>query len=500
MSIQIAKLFARIGLKTDAAKAAQFQSKMEGVKTAIKLAAVSAGAFSLAVKKITDESFRAAAAFKQFEAETGASAQELQKWQSVADQTNDSSQALTESIKALASNREKIKLGQGNISGYQLLGIDPLQDPFDIMEELREKTEELPQAMKKNILSQMGVSNQLIQVLELSNDEFDKMASRAFILPRSAIETIDRARGSMRTLGGAITYLKGLITAGLAPQIEKTIDSIVTWIKLNEEGIVKAFKEVFRWITRFSTAIVRSGIMINRIVRNTIGWKAAIVGLVAVMALLNASIIASPIGLLIAGLVLLIAILDDLYVYSTGKGKSLFGVMMEAFPEFEEKLLWFVGKLKETASLIKSLFKGDQTGIDEMVKKLGAFGVGVVALFQLIKINFDIMFAYVKGFLKPFQFLIDTLQVLWGAFQGDIGIGEAFGQIKEAFKTRAGESFTDLTDLGARSEERLKNIYNSFKVSMDISTTADAAETARIVGERLQRGLNSASSQRARDE
>ena len=384
--MNIANLFARIGLKADQAKADNFLKSVKGIKMALGAAAIGAVGFSAGIKKITDEAFNAAAAFKQFEAETGGSAQELQKWQAVANQTNNSAESVTASIKAIAANQEKIKLGQGNISGYQLLGIDPTKDPFEVLEQLRTKTAGLSQAMKKNALSQMGVSSELIQVLELTNEQFDEMAGNAFIIPQSSINALDKARASSQLLGNAAKYIKTQIAANLAPSIEKLNKAISKWVKQNEDGIIKTIKQIFDWITRFTTAIYRTGSMINTIVSGTIGWANAIKILLGVLAILNASLIMSPIGLFMAAIIALVLIMDDLYVYSKG-GRSLFGKMLEQFPALEKAAGGLWSALKGIGEILKYLYSGEgslQTVLDEW----GTFGEIVAGIVEnIIKIR-----------------------------------------------------------------------------------------------------------------
>ena len=214
----VAELFARIGIKADDAQAKRFHSTMKAVKIGMIAATAAAAGVSLAIRKITADAMAGAVAFKQFEVETGASAQELQKWQSVAEQTNQAAESVTSAIKAIVANQNKIKLGQGNISGFQLLGIDPRQDPFKILEELRIKTKGLSDGMKKNILAQMGVGVGLLQTLELPREQFDAMASRAFIISPGAIETLNKTKSAVDLAARAIKYIKAQIAVGLSPQ------------------------------------------------------------------------------------------------------------------------------------------------------------------------------------------------------------------------------------------------------------------------------------------
>jgi len=296
--VNILNLFARIGLKADTSQAEKIQSQFKTLTTTVKGVSLAMAGISLALFKITDDSLKAAVAFKQFESETGASSDELQRWQAVAGQTNVSTEALSDAVKSLADNRQKIKLGQGNISGFQLLGIDPDQDPFQILEQLKAKTEGLAPAMKKTVLSQMGISAQLIQVLELTNSQFEEMKSNAFVIPKSAINTLSQANATLNTAGKAIDWIRSLIASKLAPEITRITKLFINWIKENKEGIIKGFKVAFDVVSSFITAIVRVATMFGDIITKTIGWKNAIFALVGIFVLHNSTLFLSHIGLI----------------------------------------------------------------------------------------------------------------------------------------------------------------------------------------------------------
>jgi hypothetical protein len=369
MSVPIAKLFARIGLQADTKQGESFLNQLKNMKIGLGVASISAAAFVLTLKNITNEAFNSALSLKKFNLETGASTDELQKWMSVADEVSGSGQAVAESIKAITSNQEKIKLGQGNISGYQLLGINPNNDPFKILEQLRQKTSGLNQAMKKNVMEQMGVSKDLIGVLELTNDQFDAMAKRAFIVPEEALRDIDKARASTMELKNALDYFKSMLTAKLAPSIIKINKLIVEWIRNNKDGLIKDIKKVFDWITKFVGAIVNAVIMIDKIIKGTIGWGNAMLILVGVIAILNAALIFSPLGAFIAGIVLLVAVLDDLWVYSQG-GDSMIGMLLAKNEGMKE----FVKNMADLARALRDVINGDWSNFDNLMAKWKAWG------------------------------------------------------------------------------------------------------------------------------
>ena len=417
--MNIAELFARIGLKTDEDKAKSFSRAMTTVKVGLIATTAVAAGTALAIRKITGEAMDAAVAFKQFETETGASAQELQKWQAVALQTNQSAESVSSAIKAITSNQEKIKLGQGDISGYQILGIDPRQDPFKILEDLRTKTKGLSEGMKKNILSQIGVGAGMLQTLNLSNKEFDEMAGRAWIISPKAVKTLTETKSAMDMAGKAISYMKAQIAVGLSPQIKKITKQFQEWMKVNEKGIVEGFKKGFKYLTMFIKAVYNAGAAINHIVSGTIGWEYAMYGLVGAILAMNAAFSASPIGLIIAGIIILVAVLDDLYSYSQGN-ESLFGSMMAEFPRFKKLLDNIFGIIKDVFGAIKEVFaaiSGFMSGgisLDKLIDDWGLFGVAIAGVGTYIEAVSKFWSAMLDIFNGEMSF--DKLTEDWGAF------------------------------------------------------------------------------------
>lgn len=433
--MNIAELFARIGIKTDEEKVKSFSRSMTAAKITLFAVTTAATTASIAIQKITSDAMKGAVAFKQFETETGASAQELQKWQAVAEQTNQSAESVSSAIKAIASNQEKIRLGQGDISGFQLLGIDPHTDPFKILEKLRDETTGLSNAMKKNILASMGVGAGMLQTLSLTEKEFDRMASRAFIISPKAIETLNKTKASIDHASRAIKYIKAQIAVGLSPQIEKLTERTIEFIKANEKGFVKGFKKAFTFVEKFTGAIINAANSIDRIIRSTIGWKTALWSIAAVM---TAIFIASPIGLIIAGVILLVALLDDLYVYSKG-GKSLFGEFMKGLSD-----------------------------IDGILDKWGVFGDLIQGIIEGIK-------TVTRGSEKVFDFFK----------KGEEGL------VKE---------YAPMTGNDKLMQMMGREPSMNFNIKVDVFGSGDPEATGNAAATAIQRQINGASSQRSRNE
>lgn len=481
--MNIVDLFARIGLKTDEAKAKSFAKSINSIKVGLVAATTTAAAASIAIKKVTDDALRMAVSFKQFETETGASAQQLQKWQSVVEQTNQPIEQVTAAIKSLSANREKIKLGQGDISGYQLLGIDPNQDPFEILEDLRAKTQGLSQAMKKNILSSFGVGSGMIQALEMTNEEFNRLSANSFIISPSAINTLNQAKSSIDLAGRAINYMKTQIAVGLAPQLQRLTKRTTEFIKKNEDGIIKGFQIAFKWVTKFTGAIINTVTGINNLVTATIGWKAGIGVVVAALAVLNAQLLLSPIGLMTAGLLLLIAVMDDLYIYSQG-GKSLFGNMMDKFPKLNEA----VTGIKDFVTAIK------EGNIDNLLEQWGTWGDIVQGIVDGLR--------KIKEWSEKTNAVQKTKDLIIPSEEGESRLKA--GIEKQQAKEQELKNMSTTEYLGYLKDSLLglfgKGGNTENNINMNVYGTSDPETTGTVASRMIIDQLNAASAQMARDE
>lgn len=122
--------------------------------------------------ELADRAFEAAAGFEAFSSQSGLSAQELQKWQIVAEQANVSAGAVANSVMSLQKQLAEIRLGRGNIAPFQMLGISSQQSAFGVLTQLRDRLRGMDRATATNLISQMGIDPSMIQLLTLSNEKF----------------------------------------------------------------------------------------------------------------------------------------------------------------------------------------------------------------------------------------------------------------------------------------------------------------------------------------
>jgi hypothetical protein len=370
----ILELFARIGLKADTPQAEGFAKAVKGIKG--ELIGAIAGTLSLAgAVKAVNAAMGEATELKRFGDQTGVNVEEMQKWKAVAEQASGSGAAVASSIDAIVSNQAKIKLGTGNIQGYQLLGIDPRSDPFKVLEQIKAKTANLGAADKKNIIGMFGVNADLMSTLKLTNAEFDRMAAHAYVISPSMIDGMNKARGSISVLKNEISYYVAELATKLGPTIEKVAGFLEKFVRFIANGVMN----------------------IDKLILSTIGLKAAIIAVAAVLAVMNAGFLLSPLGLFTIAIIALMAVLDDLAHYNSGEGHSLFGVIMLKMPALGKALKDVFGWLSDLGSTIKDVLSGDYSNIDKLTEKWGAFGLIIDEIVGSMTVMRDLITGITSG-------------------------------------------------------------------------------------------------------
>lgn len=278
----IGELIVTLGFKADTVKLKDFAKEIGQlpVDVALGLAAMVGLEYELA--QVTRQALEAAASFQNFTAQTGLSAQELQKWQIVAVQANVSAEAVASSVTNLQRQLAEISLGRGNVSPYQLLGIDPHQDAFGVLKQLRGAIQGLNPAMATNLISQMGIDPSMIHVLQLSNAEFTKLAQTVKGMSSDQEGSFLRAKQTIEKFGLQLKYLGFDVVAHLIDGLSM-LGSWFQRLQLWTPGLVAAFEAI----------------------------------LVAIQPVVGA-------------VTALLLVLDDLSVYSQG-GKSVIGLAVEGF-------------------------------------------------------------------------------------------------------------------------------------------------------------------------
>lgn len=284
--MKVGEFFVQLGVLSDKKNVAQFAGSLRNMTLDAAFAVAGLIGVEYQLAKVAGEAMNAAVGFEMFKAQTGLSWQELQRWQIVGAQVNVTAESIAGSVTQLERNLAALRLGRGNRAPFQMLGIDTNQNAFAVLEQVRRRVQELhlDRATATNVISEMGISPEMVRLLYLTDAEFSNLA---------------------KTVRG--------MTAGQEQQFMRTKQRLIEWgLALKQYG----YDEVSHLLNVLD--------VLASFFRNMQVWWPGVVA--AVVAL---GVAFAPVTTAIAGLLLL---LDDLAVYSQG-GDSLFG----AFAKFFDK-------------------------------------------------------------------------------------------------------------------------------------------------------------------
>lgn len=153
-------------------------SGLNGVKAQFLLTKTAA---EQAIKPLVGMSKSAAGSvteFNKINAVTGLTISQLQDLKVWSELNNVSFGELTNQLKSMQQNLLDIRLGRGDVSGYQLLGIDPSQldyrNPMQAFARIRERVQQVDEATGALALRQLGFSEDLLYAFKQNNNEIDK--------------------------------------------------------------------------------------------------------------------------------------------------------------------------------------------------------------------------------------------------------------------------------------------------------------------------------------
>ncbi len=154
--------------------------------------------------RVTDEGLKASLGFAQFTMHTGLSAQELQRWQIVAEQAHGSAADVAGTVENLTKHLANLAIGipDSSLGSLQQLGISAfgaggkLKDAFQILGEVRQRLGVITQdaGQQERILSGLGISPNLRETLLLGQSQFDALAATAHGMTAAQQGSFDEMR------------------------------------------------------------------------------------------------------------------------------------------------------------------------------------------------------------------------------------------------------------------------------------------------------------------
>lgn len=373
MASPIDEIFIKLGFKTDDKDIDKTKKKVDDLldntdkkskkadisfnkifKT-VRRMAVAAGATYIAFDRLANSMLKSNQAYINFNRQTGLALANVNKiaGAGMLVDYNLNPENVMGSMQALESNLAQIRLGEGNIAPFQLLGISPVgKNAVQVIEDLRQAIKGIDDMTATNIIQQMGLSPEMLTILRMSREEMEQYSAIAnqYLLNPKQRHAMQQYAMGLRLVHMEFNYLKDTLILRFMPTFIELGKQINERIK-NLEYIIEMFQNIQKEIPAL---------------------KLAIAGLATfILAKFH------PVLLAITSLFLL---LDDLAVWKMG-GKSMTGIL---FGDYKSK----ENQEKTTDELYEKAFGTKRTGFNKYADWIGQGGFIGTLVDAIIKKKF----------------------------------------------------------------------------------------------------------------
>lgn len=164
----------------------------------------------------------AAVGMQRFQLVTGLSAQELQQWQYKAAIANVSAAEMAQTIEGINKARAKVATTGEGAGIWRLLGIDPSQDPFQILKKLQQELHGVDKsrvALAQSLLSQI-VPDSVFAMLR--RPDLGPLSQRYIVSPEDQ-KRLEQLNVDWQNFQFLTTQTKNKFSSELSPEIDKFV-------------------------------------------------------------------------------------------------------------------------------------------------------------------------------------------------------------------------------------------------------------------------------------
>lgn len=304
----IASLFVKLGFISETDDIDKVDKQIKLAESSARKLALGIGLIDTAMIVLMKGMLGVVVGMTKFRVETGLSTDQLQRWQYAAKLSNVAASDVTGAIMSIQDAQAGIALGEGNIAPWQLLGIDPRQNPIDVLDQIADRIKNLDPGVARHITSQMGISNDMFFLLKqvadgkMKLEDFNKIA---LVTPEQEADMMRLNREwqdftwQIERASIAVAAKLQPAFSALIPVAKEMIAHLLSFINRMKDG--GDLQKYSAWIKNIAEALLVLGPLLTGIIAtmaalNTVvgvaGNITAIAALTAQFALLAASIAA----------------------------------------------------------------------------------------------------------------------------------------------------------------------------------------------------------------
>jgi hypothetical protein len=348
----IKEFLASVGFRADEKSLKASLTKVAAFGAAVQL--VAAGIYAGLVKVASGEAEIAKKADQ-----LGTTSDKLQELGYVAEQSGSSIDAVTRSMESLLNKNPRIR------------------DAAKALEMAGERMKRMSEAQRKAYADNMGIDRSLIPMLISDTgkltDEFRAMYAVAGYDAKEAGQASKEFMGEIGKLSTIVGLLAKSVSLAFIGRIRHDVANLRKVIMENFDKIKRLMEGAIKIILRIASVISAFAYRVITWISALVGWydklddgqKKVIIGvglLLAAWKLLNAGFLATPIGMIITGLLAIVALVDDYLTYMEG-GESYFD-----WGPWAETIEDVVRALKPVLGVVLSIGKGIASAIGPALK------------------------------------------------------------------------------------------------------------------------------------
>lgn len=247
--------------------------------------------------------------------------------------------------------------------------------------------------------------------------ELAKQKNKLFNITQAEIDQAKEYQDRLQESKTAMQSIATQVALKLVPVVNQSLKGFNNFLRANKALVVEGLTNVFKWILKLGQVFTNTFRFLNKVISSTIGWKAALLILVGVLAVVKRAMLAAfltnPIGwviLLIGGLILLI---DDLMTYLDG-GESLLGDYWKPFIEWGKKAIAWFKSVKPTIERVLNNIMAIFSGIFNAILGIFKIFIGIfTADFDLIEQGWNELWSGIK---TAFNAWIENIKIAFKIF------------------------------------------------------------------------------------
>ena len=347
-------------------------------KLAVMIGAVAAATTVLIAKSVT-----ATMEMANFGKATDMSTAKLQAFQHAAQVGGASGAEMAGLLDSLQTKIQEVRIGEGDVSPFAMLGLDVSKNPMQMMDDLRAKLATMGDEQKqfaRMLAGRIGINSAMFASLLRQSKEL----SKSLVLEQGAIESTQEFNAAWQDLIFSLSAVRNQITSALAPTF--------TFLANILKGVVVALSKFTHWLAGSSPLAKLLSAALGILVAALFAVSAAMALVAAKTAFTAAMMVVGATGagtlaagiwgvvtaaaaaaapfLLIAGIIAALAIVVDEIIVTFQGGKSVIGSLGESLGELANSFLAVIDPIGTLGNAFFAVFDFIPNMIDGIVSAL----------------------------------------------------------------------------------------------------------------------------------